>query len=152
MRLAVAAALLLAVAARAAAQESDPGFASTLPAAVGDVSGWELVTGDFETASMRGSYRFYVNPLRQAMYQLLRYRVELLGEPGDVASRLPGERVAFVEHPGTHERMRIWAREATLDGAEWRPVVAEAHEYKVEIGVLMGVLAIHRAARAGASP
>ncbi len=152
MRLALGTGLLLAAAARAAAPDPDPGFASTLPAAVGDISGWEVVTGDFETARMRGSYRFYVNPARQAMYQLMRYRVDLLGQPGDELRPAAGERVAFVKHPGLPEPMLIWARDATGAVLAWRPIAADTGEYKNELAVLMGVLAVHRAARTGASP
>jgi len=151
MRLALGTGLLLAAAARAAAPDPDPGFASTLPAAVGDISGWEVVTGDFETPRMRGSYRFHVNPARQAMYQLMRYRVELVGPADGDPRRAPGERVAFVQHPGTREHMLIWVRE-TLAGSDWRSIAADTNEYKIELGVLMGVLAVHRAVRAGASP
>ncbi len=152
MRLALATGLLVAAAARAAAQEPDPGIAPTLPAGVGDISGWELVTGDFETAHMRGSYRFYVNPARQAMYQLMRYRVDLLGQPRYELRRAAGERVAFVEHPGLPEPMLIWARDATGAVLVWRPIAADTDEYRNELAVLMGVLAVHRAARTGASP
>jgi hypothetical protein len=152
MRIALATGLLLATAARAVAQSPDPGFASILPAAVGDVSGWEVVTGDFETARMRGSYRFYVNPARLAIYQLMRYRVELLGPAGEPRRRASGERVAFVPHPGTREPMLIWARDPATAGSAWRAVAAATDEYKIELGVLMGVLAVHRAARLGASP
>jgi hypothetical protein len=153
MRLGLVAGILLAAVARAAGQDPDTAFAPTLPAGVGDVSRWEVVAGDFETARMRGSYRFYVNPARLAMYQLMRYRVELLGHPEDNEPRRPsGERVAFVRNPGTPEPILIWARNATGAGPEWRPIAAHTDEYKVEVAVLMGVLAVHRAARAGGSP
>jgi hypothetical protein len=152
MRLALATGLLLAASVRAPAQDLDPGFAPTLPAAVGDVSRWEIVTGDFENPRMRGSYQFYVNPARQAMYQLMRYRVELLARNEDEARWSPGERVAFVQHPGSRDRMLIWVRDATSAGPQWRPIVADTDEYNIEVGVLMGVLVVHRAARSGASP
>jgi hypothetical protein len=151
MRLALATALVLAAAARAYAQDATPSFAATLPAAVGDVSGWEVVTGDFATARLRGSYRFYVNPARAAMYQLMRYRVELLG-PGEEGRRRPGERVAFVVNPGAHVPMLIWTREDAATGPGWRLMAADTDEYKIELAVLMGVLAVHRTARAGSSP
>jgi hypothetical protein len=152
MRLTVAAALLLTAVARAAAQDPEPGFATTLPDAVGDVSAWEAITGDFEAARMRGSYVFYVNPARQAMYQLMRYRVELLGQADGDPRRAPGERVAFVRNPGAHEPMLIWARDGTGAQPAWRLLTSGTDEYKSEVGVLMGVIAVHRAARAGASP
>jgi hypothetical protein len=151
MRLARAVALLLVAAARAAAHEADASFAPTLPAAVGDVSEWEVITGDFETVQMRGSYRLYVNPARLAMYQLMRYQVELLGQ-GDEYHRAAGERVAFVRRPGTAEPMLLWARDAAVAGTAWRSIGPDNDEYKAELRILMGVLAIHRAARAGTAP
>jgi hypothetical protein len=152
MRLRLVAGVLLAAAARAAGQDPDAGFAPTLPAGVVDVSRWEVVAGDFETARMRGSYRFYVNPARLAMYQLMCYRVELLGQPENERRRPSGERVAFVRNPGAPEPILMWARDATGAGAAWRPIAAGTDEYRVEAAVLMGVLAVHRAARAGGSP
>jgi len=149
MRFVAAAALLLVVATGLGAQERAAGFAPSLPRDVGDVSRWEIVTGDFDVPQMRGSYRFYVNPSRQAMYQLMRYRVELLRQRSDAYQRASGERVAFVRHPGTRERMLIWTRAATEGGPSWRLVVADTDEYKIELSVLMGVLALHRAVRAG---
>jgi hypothetical protein len=151
MRLALATGLLMAAAARAVAQDAAPGFATALPAGVGDVSGWEVVTGDFDTAHLRGAYRFSVNPARQALYQLMQYRVDLLGHAGDEPPRAPGERVAFVRNPGSHEPMLIWARDAAGAGPAWRPIAVDTDEYKVEVGVLMAVLAVHRTARAGVS-
>ena len=82
----------------------------------------------------------------------MRYRVELLGQNGNVYRRASGERVAFVRRPGTPERMLIWARDATAAAAAWRPVLTDTDEYRIELGVLMDVLAIHRAARASESP
>lgn len=148
MRLALAASLLLALAPAARSEAPGAGFAEALPRGVADVSRWEVVTGDFDTSLMRGSYRFYVNPARQAMYQLMRYRVELLDRAGD-GGRGSAERVAFVRHPGAREPMLIWVRQAP---GEWRALVADTEEYKIEIGVVIGVLAIHRAARAGGAP
>ena len=51
------------------------------------MSGWEMVSGEFETAAGRGAYVFHVNPQRQAIYQVMRYRVELL--PGQVLELAP---------------------------------------------------------------
>jgi hypothetical protein len=152
MRLTRAAGLLLLAAARAPGHEPDAGFAPTLPAAVGDVSDWEVVTGDFETAQIRGSYRLYVNPVRLAMYQLMRYQVEVLGPASGEYRRASGERVAFVRHPGTTEPMLLWARDAAVAGTSWRSVTPDQDEYRAELGILMRVLAIHRAVRVGTAP
>jgi hypothetical protein len=149
MRLRLASALLLACAARATGQEGVADFSPTLPSGVGDVSGWQLISGDFTTRSARGEYRFYVNPARAAMYQLMRYRVQLLGATtGEERRRGPAERVAFVRQPGVREPMLFWEREPAGVTPAWRAIGAGTDEYRMEIGVLMGVLAVHRAALA----
>jgi hypothetical protein len=134
----------------AAATGDDPDvaarFAPTLPAAVGDVSTWEIITGRFETGNERGSYLFYVNPARAGMYQLMRYRVELRAAASQEERQRGGaERVAFIARPGVREPMLCWER---LAGAEpaWREVTAGTGEYLLEMQVLMHVLAAQRAA------
>jgi hypothetical protein len=142
-------AAVVAGAAPAAAQEAGPAYAPSLPDGVGDVSRWELVTGEFETATARGSYRFYVNPARRAMYQLMRYRVDIL-EPWPAVRERHGdaERVAFVRLPGSREPMLFWARHPPGTDPAWRAIAADSDEYRAELGVLMAVLGVHRAARA----
>ena len=127
-------------------------FAPTLPAAVGDVSSWEIITGRFETTAERGSYLFYINPARGALYQLMRYRVELRAAVSpEELSRGVAERVAFIARPGVHEPMLCWER---LAGAEpaWREVTAGTPAYFLEMRVLMDVLAAHRAAPTASPP
>jgi hypothetical protein len=120
---------------------------------VGDVSRWLIVTGDFDTHHARGAYRLYVNPARRAMYQLMRYRVELLGSrSGEAARRGAAERVAFVRRPGVAEPLLLWKRSAPGVTPAWREVAAGSDEYRMELGVLMSVLAAHRAARAAEAP
>jgi hypothetical protein len=144
LRLAVA--LLLVGSLPAAAQEAREAFSSSLPYGVGDVSRWQLVTGDFETPTLRGEYRFYVNPARGAMYQLMRYRVELLAATtAEQRRRGRAERVAFVRRPGVREPMAFWEKGAP-GAPPWREILAGTDEYRMEVGVLMGVLGVHRAA------
>ena len=150
----LAAGLLLA-AGQEGAPPLGPGagpFAPTLPAAVSDVSGWDIVTGEFETTAERGSYIFYVNPARKALYQLMRYRVELRNpESPEERRRGWAERVAFIPRPGVREPMLCWER---LVGAEpaWREVPSETPAYVLEMRVLMRVLAVHRTARLATPP
>jgi hypothetical protein len=144
--------LLLAGAAGAVDPDRSGPFAATLPASIDDVSGWQMVTGSFETGTERGSYRLYVNPARAALYQLMRYRIELVGVMSPQEQRRGGaERVAFIRHPGVREPMVCWER---LGGAVpgWREVPADTDEYRLEMGILMRVLNAHRAARRPASP
>jgi hypothetical protein len=153
VRLPLASALLLACAARAAGPEDVATFSPTLPSGVGDVSGWQLVIGAFETRGARGEYRFYVNPARAAMYQLMRYRVQLLDATTDGERRRgSAERVAFVRQPGTRQPMLFWELEPPGVTPAWRAIGASTDEYRREIGVLMIVLAVHRAARADHAP
>lgn len=153
MRLRLALVLLFVGATRAAGQEGVAAFSPTLPEGVGDVSRWELITGDFETQATRGEYRFYVNPARAAMYQLMRYRVQLLGATtGEERRRGTAERVAFVRQPGVRKPMLFWEREPAGVTPAWRAIGAGTDEYRMEVGVLMSVLAVHRAARAAQVP
>ena len=129
-------------------QDVVPAFAAAMPAAVIDVSGWETIDGEFETPSARGSYVFHVNPRLQAIYQVMRYRVELLSpETSLQRHRRSSERVAFVRKPGAREPMRCWERDSTGTIPEWRELTAGTDEYKLEIAVLMQVIAMHRSAR-----
>jgi hypothetical protein len=139
--------LLLAGAARLAGADDTAGFAATLPTAVGDVSSWQVVSGSFETDKARGSYLFYVNPARGALYQLMRYKVELrTASSDDERNRGSAERVAFVARPGLPEPMLCWERIGGREPA-WKTVVAGTAAYKLEMNTLMQVLAVHRAAR-----
>jgi hypothetical protein len=153
MRLRVAVALVLLGALGAAAQDRDGDFASGLPDGIMDVSRWQIVTGDFDSAAVRGEYRFYVNPARAAMYQLMRYRVQLLGATtGEERRRSGAERVAYVRQPGVREPMLFWEREPAGVTPAWRSIGAGTDEYRMEIGVLLRVLAVHRAARTAEVP
>jgi len=143
-------ALLLAAAGSALAAPAPTRFAETLPPGVADVSRWELVAGDFETDRLRGGYRFYVNPERLAMYQVMRYRVQRLARDGQAGdAELGAERVAFIRHPGVREPIECWERQAPGEGAGWRTLAPGTTEYQTQMLVLTQVLAVHRAARLG---
>jgi hypothetical protein len=153
MRLRLAAVLLLLGALRAAAQGGTDAFAPSLPDGIGDVSRWQIVTGDFDTLGARGEYRLYVNPARSAMYQLMCYRVQFLeGATVEERGRGAGERVAFVRRPGLREPMALWERAPPGSGPAWLEVAAGTNAYHLEMGVLMRVLGIHRAARSTEVP
>jgi hypothetical protein len=153
MSLALAVGLLVAVAAPVAGQGGETSFALTLPEGVSDVGGWTVVTGRFETWAARGTYRLYVNPARAGMYQLMRYRVEVLA-PAEAARSRPGhaERVAFVPRPGVREPVACWSRQGKASPPSWRRLAAGSEEYLVEMGVLMRVLAAHGASGGALSP
>ena len=152
MRVRWASALLLAFAVPVAGQDADLDFAPVLPEGVGNVTGWQVITGDFETANARGAYRFYVNPVRAAMYQLMRYRVDLRGAAGASGRERSGaERVAFIRRPGVPEPMACWERQPPGTSPAWRELTAGTEEYNLEMGVLFQTLAVHRRALAAQS-
>jgi hypothetical protein len=147
MRLCLSLSLLLLGPAPAFPQDVGVTFAAVLPEEVADVSGWEIVSGEFETTAARGAYRFHVNPRRQALYQVMRYRVQLLTPSTDLQrGRRRGERLAFVRHPGTPEPIKCWEHEPAGTVPPWREVEAGTDEYQLEMALLMQVLAVHRAA------
>ena len=51
------------------------GFTTELPAALEDISGWQRIAGDADTSEVTARYLLYVNPLRGALYQVIRYRM-----------------------------------------------------------------------------
>jgi hypothetical protein len=128
-------------------------FSAALPAAVGDVSAWTVVSGEFETARVRGAYRFYVSPARQAMYQLMRYDVQLLDPRSDLERDRPlGERVVFAAAPGTRAPMMCWATGHGPGAGVWQPVRAGTDAYRLEMMTLIQVLAIHRTVQSRRGP
>jgi hypothetical protein len=125
-------------------------FATALPAAVVDVRGWETITGEFETDEARGAYRFHVNPRLQAIYQVMRYRVELLTPQTRLQrQRRSAERVVFIRQPGAPEPMRCWELNPVGHALAWRELRPSSDEYKLEMALLMQVISVHRAARMG---
>ena len=137
---------------RAGSADAASGFSTSLPGAVGDVSSWEIVTGSFETDEARGAYLLYVNPARSAIYQLMRYRVELRKAVSPEEQRRGvAERVAFVARPGVREPMLCWERLGG-EAPPWREVAPGTPEYVLEMSVLVRVLAVHRAARTATPP
>jgi hypothetical protein len=149
MRLGPAVFLIMACAGPALAQGVSGPFATVLPEGVGDVAGWEIVTGEFATKTARGAYWFYGNPARPGLYQLMRYRVELLNPEGASArERGSAERVAFVRRPSVREPISCWEKQAPGLTPAWRRIDAGSAEYKLEISVLLNVIAVHRSARA----
>jgi hypothetical protein len=137
----------------ASSQDAPPRFFAVLPEGVDDISGWQTVSGEFQTPAARGAYRFHVNPRRQALYQVMRYRVELMA-PSSRLERARGsrERLAFVRRPGTAEPIRCWELRGPGADPRWRELQAGTPRYRLEMAMLMQVLAVHRAARMSAGP
>lgn len=153
MRLLLVVAFVLVGSAPASAQDVTPDFFAVLPEGVDDISGWETVSGEFLTPVARGAYLFHVNPRRPALYQVMRYRVELLA-PSNTLERERGssERFAFVRRPGTTEPIKCWELQAPGAFPRWREVQAGTPQYRLEMAMLIQVLAVHRGTRLPAGP
>ena len=82
------------------------------------------------------------------MYQLMRYRVELL-DADSAREQGSAERVAFVRQPGSREPLLCWRHEPPGTVPAWHQVQPGTDEYQLEMATLMQVLAVHRAIRRG---
>lgn len=131
-----AAVVLLLAAAVAQAGALD----ATLPPGVPDARslGWELVSGDVAKATDAARYEFYVNPRREAIYELVRYRFTRNG-------REESEKVVW-NRPEIGQRPECYSREA---GGRWRALTQGSVEYRDEMITLMRVYGLHREARLG---
>jgi hypothetical protein len=76
----------------------------------------------------------------------MRYQVQLLEPDTDLQRRRgSNERVAFVRRPGAPEPMLCWKREPPGTDPVWRQVQAGTDEYRLEMAMIIQVLAVHRA-------
>jgi hypothetical protein len=127
------------------------------PDVVADVSRWELVSGTFRNENVEGSFRFYVNPERAALYQLMRYRVRFVDPGTELESRYRAvEKLVWNAHPGERLPLRSFEHTAAAEGrpAGWREMRHGDREYHDEMAVLIMVLSLHRGSSStlGASP
>lgn len=120
-----------------------------LPSAAGDLGesvppgmpdarnlGWEQITGDVATAVDGARYEFFVNPSRQAIYEVVRYRFSRHGQAETVKflwNRYP----TFGEGPACYSQEK--------DGS-WRRLSSSSLEYRDEMMTAMRVYSMHRQA------
>jgi hypothetical protein len=141
----LAAGLLLMGGGALADSPGEPAFTFALPVEVGDVSGWEEVSGEFALPNATGRYCFYVNPRFLALYQVMRYRVSFAAD--GPAAPVPSEKVVWNRRPGERVPLVVWERIFEGEPTGWRVMTAGSPEYQTEMGRLMSVLAAHRTAR-----
>jgi hypothetical protein len=142
------AAALLLLASGTTSVSGAAAFPAQLPVEVGDMTGWETASGDVSTPAVTGSYCFYVNPERQGLYQVMRYRVRFADGLGGSGI----EKVVWNSKPGQRIPLVLWERvdlkDATnpLERQGWRVMSPGTTEYLVEMGRLIQLLAVHRTA------
>jgi hypothetical protein len=130
-------------------------FTSPAPEGVDNVSAWEVVEGRFENAHAAGAYRFYVSPARQALYQLMRYRVTFRAPVTEEEKQNRStEKLVWNQHPGERVPLLCWERVGATDSAPayWRELSPGSPEYVWEMRVLIQVLSLHQTARRAEGP
>ena len=112
---------------------------------------WQKITGDVDTPSERVSYALYVNPLRQALYEVTRYRVTRLstGADGKPQQRPETEKLLWNAHPGSGELLRCYE---LREPGGWVQLARGTPEYKAEMMTAIHVYGLHRAATQGREP
>jgi hypothetical protein len=128
----------------------------TLPPELPDrqiLSTWEKIEGEVETADVHVVYHFYVNPLRQALYEISHYRRTRIQRLADgTERRVPEtEKILWNPPPGrVAEKVRCYERvEAPSEqagGDHWRTLEPGSAAYRSELNTGMSVFWLHRAA------
>jgi hypothetical protein len=110
-----------------------------LPSGVPDGKrlGWEVVSGAIDTATESLVYTFYVNPARQAIYEVARYRFVKV----DGTTRTPStEKLVWNQSPSGGRGPQCYA----LEAGAWRTLERGSEEYRSEMGMMMHVYGVHR--------
>jgi hypothetical protein len=122
-------------------------FSAPLPEGFPDVSTWELVAGGADNARVTASYKFYVNPLRQGLYQVMRYRVSF-PHPADEGQRRysVAEKAVWNEMPGHGVPLRCFEllTEPLPRLPHWQELAPRSMEYDREMAVVIQLLFLHR--------
>lgn len=129
-------------------------FSSQLPSGVPTAEAlgrWPKITGDVDTPSARVSYLFYVNPLRQALYEVTRYRVTRLSRDaaGNPQQHRETEKLLWNAHPGTGELLRCYE---LREPGGWVQLEKGTPEYRAEMITAIQVYGLHRAATQAREP
>jgi hypothetical protein len=122
-------------------------FAPALPEEMPSASTlatWEKIEGDVETTDSAVSYRFYVNPIRPALYELTRYRLTLTvqGADGSSERRTQTEKVLWNAEPERKKPILLYE----LRDGSWRKLEHGTPEYILEMGTAIHVYSMHRQA------
>lgn len=103
--------------------------------------GWQQITGDILTAVDGARYEFFVNPKRQAIYEVVRYRFSRKGHA-------EAEKLVWNRHPSFGQGPSCYSQDT--DGS-WRRLRPGSPEYRDEMITAMRVYTMHRQAVLGRS-
>lgn len=130
-----------------------PRLGVTFPVGLPAVEGWERITGELEVAEPHTlvQYEFFVNPRRQALYEVVRYRITPLGPaPGaePVTEKVQWDRgrrdlLRFQCVP-VPRALRSGAGRAAPDGCAWQEMAKGSPAYVGETATLMWLYGLHR--------
>ncbi|HET7747620.1 MAG TPA: hypothetical protein VFM29_09995 [Vicinamibacteria bacterium] len=133
-----------------------PRLGVSLPPDLPALDDYERITGELEVASPHTlvQYEFFVNPRRQALYEVVRYRVTPLGTAANgprVTEKLQWDRgprdlrryecvPALADRPATAAARRA----ATRDGCTWQEMPKDSSGYFEQTATLMWLYGLHR--------
>ncbi len=117
------------------------GLGLSIPPGVPDAAamGWERISGNVATETEGAEYEFYVNPRRQAIYEVVRYRFTRNG-------RSESEKVVWNRHPTGGQGPACFSHEPN---GGWRTLKHGSDAYRIELATAMRVYDMHRQARLG---
>jgi hypothetical protein len=118
-------------------------YTPTAGPSVAVLGSWQKITGKVDTGTEDVSYELYVNPKREALYEVTRYRVthHSTGDDGRRQSVSESEKFLWNSHPGTGELLRCF--ELLSDGS-WVQMKTGSPEYRNEMGTATYVYGLHR--------
>lgn len=119
-------------------------FTRTLPEEMPSLEGWEKITGEAELDNPRMAvhYEFYVNPGHRALYEVVRYRIELEGSVAGEDGYQPTERLQW--QAGEKILRRFECQEGAEGPCHWREIEVGSLEYDRETGVILWLYGLHR--------
>ena len=120
-------------------------FSKKVPVAIPSVQGWERITGDLTFASPRVDvqYEFYVNPERQAAYEVVRYRVTDR-DPNRRGRRYPAtEKLQWDRDGHDVRRFECVPRSSAPAACAWEEMEKGGADYLREVGVLLWLYGEH---------
>lgn len=121
-------------------------LAATLPEGLPSMQDWEKITGeaDLENPRVRVQYEFYVNPVRPALYELIRYRITLPEGTADADDYPAREKLQWQAGQKDMRRFVCGPGAEPAAPCRWRELVQGSAEYNREVAVILWLYGLHR--------